>query len=457
MADDDDTLLLSARRSISLRLIRHAESRNNQVYRHAMQLFGVGTDRYDGDGWNTYIHANRHADCDLSDPVGFQQADNLAKAYLEPLLEDRKSVQVITSPMRRTLATLRPTVERCKDKLDVLVHAEYFETEGCHTKGVAEEGMCPTAIRQFLGLDKRSIEFHGFKLGEDRGWWQRRGSETRAQAELRCARFYMWICEYLDAKLAGEVRKEDENPLHVLIGHGDFMNLLLQRMLSSFGHAVETPGLPHRGAMVHWNTGVTEVEYFGAGRWLILCQNGSSHIPSNLRTGGSLEDGWSYLMPIYFKPEHKQYHVVQTGSTGPDFPPHILEQRQALLSLYLHSAPRASASKVCDDRHFAVCHQNQLLAVATTYCETGSDKATSSATTTLVDVAMRPSAAPAAMERFWSKVSEEIRTVTGAAMVVQPATAAARDILASAGFRPVGDDEDSGRMELRSSSLTSKI
>ena len=47
------------------------------------------------------------------------------------------------------------------------------------------------------------------------------------------------------------------------VGHGDFMSLVLKRIVAGFGHSVEKEKVPHRSAFVHNNTGITELEYFG--------------------------------------------------------------------------------------------------------------------------------------------------------------------------------------------------
>ena len=137
-----------ARPSIAIQMIRHAESRNNQVYSDARRKFRMGTNESDLSGWKSYVNEHRRADPTLSEH-GFEQATLLAD-YLVPLLRDRANVtDILCSPMRRTLETIRPTVQNlhplgCR----IMVHGFYFETEGCHTQGVAEEGMNPTEIER---------------------------------------------------------------------------------------------------------------------------------------------------------------------------------------------------------------------------------------------------------------------------------------------------------------------
>jgi broad specificity phosphatase PhoE len=297
----------SVRPSISLRMIRHAESRNNEVYRNARYIYRGGTPDFDEDGWNNYVDTNRSADPNLSE-IGTQQAENLAK-FLVPHLANQASrpVRIITSPMRRTMATIKPTLHGLQQQnpdatsaAQVIVHGFYFESEGCHTHDKPEEGMNPAQITDFLkestsgSSDKNStVQFEGFPDPE-RGWYcEGKGAETRAQSEIRAAKFYLWLCEYLDQELKDSIisdsdtvndvfdagvavpgeEGENENDKHasrqrrrrtaLLVGHADFMSLVLKRIVTGFGHSVENEGIPHRSAFAHFNTGMTELEYFG--------------------------------------------------------------------------------------------------------------------------------------------------------------------------------------------------
>jgi hypothetical protein len=304
----------TVRPSISLRMIRHAESRNNEVYRNARYIYRGGTPDFDEDGWNNYVDTHRSADPNLSD-IGLQQAENLAK-FLVPHLANQASrpVRIITSPMRRTMATIKPTLHGLQQNnadatAQVIVHGFYFESEGCHTHDKPEEGMNPAQITEFLkessgvsndssisngSNDKNSnVQFEGFP-DPDRGWYCKgKGAETRAQSEIRAAKFYLWLCEYLDQELKDSIisdsdtvndvfdagvavpgeEGENEHDKHaprqrrrrtaLLLGHGDFMSLVLKRIVAGFGHSVENEGIPHRSAFAHFNTGITELEYFG--------------------------------------------------------------------------------------------------------------------------------------------------------------------------------------------------
>jgi broad specificity phosphatase PhoE len=304
---DEQNPFRIARPSIALHMIRHAESANNEVYRNAKFLYRGGTNEFDEVGCMAYISENRRADPDLS-TKGFQQADVLADDYLVPHLENQAShpVRILCSPMRRTLLTIKPTLERLHERklqpqdrtatasaVHIIVIAFYHETEGCHLRGKSDPGMNPTQIRELfkdcVNDPIHDIEFVGF-ASPDTGWYAHgTGPESRAEAEQRAAKFCLWLTEYLDHQLLQEDSdlfdagilmegedQEDEHDRHqrrirrrrttLAIGHGDFMSSVLKRLVSGFGHVVETEGTPHRSAFAHFNTGITELEYFGHGR-----------------------------------------------------------------------------------------------------------------------------------------------------------------------------------------------
>lgn len=269
--------------SINLKFIRHAESGNNQVYRNARYIFRGGTPDYDEAGWIEYVENHRKADPALSDQ-GERQAQLLAE-YMISHIENQAShpIRIVTSPMRRTLETIRPTLEGLQQKPDdgvqshrkvhIIVCAFYHESEGCHIKDKAEEGMNPNDIRELLhdcvqDVDK-DIEFVGFP-DPQHGWYvEGTGPETRQHSEERAAKFYLWLNEYLDGQLAvkdydlfdagvsimGEENEDENDKLSkrirrrrtvLLVGHGDFMSLVLKRVVAGYGHYVETEGVSHR-------------------------------------------------------------------------------------------------------------------------------------------------------------------------------------------------------------------
>ena len=272
--------------SIKLQFIRHAESGNNEVYRNARYMYRGGTPDFDEEGWIRYVETHRKADPGLSEK-GDQQSRRLA-AYLIPHIENQAShpIRIITSPMRRTLETIRPTLEGIQQKhntkeasdvwhrkVHLIVCAFYHESEGCHIKDVPTEGMNPEEIRTLMkncveDVDQ-DMEFVGFP-DPNRGWYVLgTGPETRQHSEHRASMFYLWLSEYLDGQLAvkdydlfdagvsieGE-EHEDENDKHakrirrrrtvLMVGHGDFMSLVLKRVVAGYGHSVETEGITHR-------------------------------------------------------------------------------------------------------------------------------------------------------------------------------------------------------------------
>lgn len=290
----------AAKPSIAIRLIRHAESRNNQVYRNARYIYRGGTPDFDEEGWIKYVHSHRSSDPGLSDDKGVLQAEKLAE-HLVPHLTQQCSnpKRIIVSPMRRTLESIRPTLQRLESDTEgstqVKVHAFYAESEGCHDRGKGKEGLNQEEIAQLLGEGgppPSSLSFEAFPE-PNRGWWHgQSGAETREASELRAAKFYLWLNEYLDEQLQeaekdifdagvsapGEENEKDHDytgsrqrkrRMVLLVGHGDFMSLVLKRIVAGYGHYVENEGVPHRSAFTHHNTGITELEYFGNGRFLV--------------------------------------------------------------------------------------------------------------------------------------------------------------------------------------------
>jgi len=366
---EEDTENGIVKKSIRLLLIRHAESMNNQVYTDARRLFKVGTADHDARGWANYIGTHRKADPGLSD-VGTEQAERLSQ-YLNTHLLHQAShpVNFVVSPMRRTLMTIVPTIKKLEtrkgetktsQRCNTMVNGFFFESEGCHLRGVPERGMSQKEIsgllKEYAGIEE--AVFEGFdKEDENKGWYaDGTGMESREQSEVRSAKFFLWLCDFLDTQLAsndydifdaGAPHPDEDNETiidHdrlqprrrkrrtvVLVGHGDFMSLLMKRIVAGFGHAVEMEGVPHRSAFVHFNTGITEVEYFGNGRLLIMNTNATPHLELDLKTGGSLKDGWSFLIPDNKKLGEEEVTVHFSD----ELEDHVREQADAMKHLYL--------------------------------------------------------------------------------------------------------------------------
>lgn len=193
---------------------------------------------------------------------------------------------------RSNNTSLNPTT-----KCNVIINGFYFESEGCHTCEIVEPGMNAAQITSLINNPRIQPTFTGFASTPEKGWYAHGiGPETRPESEERAAKFYLWLVEFLDEQLdvAAEENAEDvfdagvtlpeeeEEADHdrfarrtrrrrttVCVGHGDFMSLVLKRIVAGFGHAVEKEGVSHRSAFVHYNTGITELEYFGNGRFLV--------------------------------------------------------------------------------------------------------------------------------------------------------------------------------------------
>jgi len=486
----------NVRPSIILKMIRHAESANNQVYRDARYIYRGGTPEYDEAGWIQYVDSHRSADPSISD-AGKLQAEALAK-FLVPHLQAQASqpVQVVTSPMRRTLETIRPTLvglAEANTRVSVNVQAFYHESEGCHTKGKAESGMNPEQVTQVLkqgyknqdSSSRVSMEFTGFPEDTQLGWYHgAKGEETRASSEERAAKFYLWLCEYLDEQLKS--RKSDDNDHHdifdagvsiageenedehdkcarrlrkrrtcLLIGHGDFMSLVLKRIVTGFGHMVEREGIPHRSAFVHFNTGITEIEYFGRGRFLIMAHNQTPHIAaseySKLRTGGSLKDGWSYIIP-----DEPLYAEVKVAFDDEELDDHVREQTKALKALYLKSG---SISTKIDNsleveeqqeietnhssspkriKHFIVHRGLQVVGCATYSEDTG----------VVSDVAVRPSAEENVMETLMGAIKSHTRGLGRSdSLLVFPRAGEKKSLFEEMGFEEVEDEKQKKKLK----------
>lgn len=466
----------SVRRSISVRMIRHAESRNNQVYRDARFLYRGGTPDFDESSWTSYVDQHRRADPSLSD-TGLTQRDRLAD-YLVPHLVNQASlpVRVICSPMRRTLETIQPTLERLQRepgsprKAHIIVNGFYHESEGCHTHGKAEEGMNPNAIRALMkncvGSDN-DLEFEGFPDPE-RGWYVNgKGAETRMESEVRASKFYLWLCEHLDKQLESNdadvfdagvsvPEEKDENEhnkfevrfrrrrMTLLIGHADFMSLILKRIIAGFGHYVENEGIPHRSAFVHANTGTTELEYFGNGRFLLMASNQTPHFSPDeygtLRGGGSLKDGWSYIVPsdeLFLDSE------VAVAYADEELDDHVKEQTRALKALYLPRKSSDLAARGLDVEEqvenegkevtFFVKRGLQVVGCANYNEETG----------TISEIVLRPSARNSDVGgSLVDAVRSHARKLgRSGSLLVQPSTMENKVFLEQLGFEELNDED----------------
>lgn len=461
------------RRSISIRLIRHAESRNNQVYGEARRLFRGGTPEFDLQGWLKYVDDHRCADPGLSD-VGRIQATKLSE-YLETHLINQASrpVRFVVSPMQRAIETIVPTLEALnKNKndnddsnaadatsaCDVMINGFFFESEGCHLHDKVESGMNAAEINTTLLHPARvtNATFVGFPKGNEYGWYAHgMGPETRPESEERAAKFYVWMTEYLDQMLsedkdaidifdAGVTLPGEENEKFndrlakltrrrrtvIFVGHGDFMSLVLKRIVAGFYHAVEKEAVPHRSAFVHFNTGITELEYFGNGRFLIMQQNHIPHLsdPDGMCyiTGGSMKDGWSYLMP-----SDGCLDSEVSVAYADEVQPHVHEQTEALRSLYLSSKkPKKTEQDKDDNTMIVVKRGQQVIGCASLNEKTGR----------LSDVVVKPSARRSQVGRsLIEAVKNHAKASSIDKIVAHPDTVEGKALFEKMGFFAVED------------------
>jgi hypothetical protein len=146
-------------------------------------------------------------------------------------------------------------------------------------KIVQEAGMNQPQIKNVLsgfGVESEDISFEGFPDDPLDGWYcHGTGFETRLESETRASKFYVWLCEFLDQQLKlggtaqedstvcdndndddvfdagvsipGEEHEEEHDKFStrhrrrrttILVGHGDFMALVLKRIICGFGHYV---------------------------------------------------------------------------------------------------------------------------------------------------------------------------------------------------------------------------
>jgi Acetyltransferase (GNAT) domain len=210
-------------------------------------------------------------------------------------------------------------------------------------------------------------------------------------------------------------------------------------------------GVPHRSAFVHWNTGITELEYFGQGRFLVMHMNSTPHLThrgaDHLLTGGSLKDGWSFLMPHDFNADCARVDVVFSDQ---ELESSVVEQKAALKALYLSSHATIGNGNTSnngsknnninpDDDHYSVEESDngvihhfvvrqglQVVGVATYAVSTGR----------VYDVAVRPSAGQSATELLFNAIKDHSkRHGRSNSLLVQPRTEESRQMFESVGFR----------------------
>jgi len=238
-------------------LIRHAQSANNVI--HQKLSFEYQQDR----GKIRPIEARmRHHDPALS-ACGYKQAENLKNTL--PTLIDEHSL-IICSPMKRALETLIPSLATCRQKgATIICHGLIYELGGCYHMQNTFPG---------ITKDELLLHFDSCVSVPEAGWYaNHQHRETKEELGIRLLSVATWL-----------TKKMQENQYRniVLITHGAFMARLLR-------HIVQ---MPHDIWISHANTGITSFLWDKKDGMLLRNINNTQHIPTELRTGDSLQDGW---------------------------------------------------------------------------------------------------------------------------------------------------------------------
>lgn len=255
---------------MDLIFIRHAQSANNV---NAARLLR----KYNGNEKDKEMIKERETlrsdDAELSE-LGKQQAKNLANNFFKKLENDDKDLTnylFVSSPMRRALDTISPTLSMFKiPKNRVLCYGEFYETGGCYYFNESRPGRGCDVIEKKYKITCVDVPAEGWFAG-------RKTPETFWQSLERTERVHNWIKSLV---------KKYHSTYHtaVFIGHGSFLNLLM----SSFA---KTP-ISRRVMFVHNNTGITKVRYSLKHGIQFLQLNSTGHIATNYLSGGSKEDDW---------------------------------------------------------------------------------------------------------------------------------------------------------------------
>lgn len=267
---------------VHLILVRHAESRNNQLYDAIRSKHGTQVSE------TAFLHEeaqSRHPDAPLSDRglrqleylQSYQWHDYFLKADAFP------RCRMFSSPMQRCLLTARAVSSSLRSSMDepVAVHPGLFEEGGCyrHRADGTTVGLPGATWREI------SAQFPEFVCSEttSRGWYDRPHIETQAEFDARAAEFVGWIWS-----MQQDLLRTGHGAM-VLVTHGNFMSAVISTLLS---------GAPHKALYKHCNTGHTHIELFSAGnRHMAVCQsvNKVTHLLNEKSLIGgdhSVDDRW---------------------------------------------------------------------------------------------------------------------------------------------------------------------
>lgn len=189
--------------------------------------------------------------------LGFQQADELAKAY-----DGIPFTHVLTSGFRRALQTTRPLAQRAGVR--PAIRTDIHEVGGCF------RGYLPGQLEGRPGLNRSSLqhEFSEFSIPDDiggEGWWKCQPHESFQQAQQRADRQANLLCE--EFRGTGAVVG--------CVIHADFKDLLLRSLLRESYAAL-------RGADL-LNTGVTHLLLSGEAPEVVRF-NDAAHLSEELWT-----------------------------------------------------------------------------------------------------------------------------------------------------------------------------
>mmetsp|Transcript_6923 Transcript_6923/g.12525 ORF Transcript_6923/g.12525 Transcript_6923/m.12525 type:complete len:322 (+) Transcript_6923:718-1683(+) len=288
----------------------------------------------------------------------------------------------------------------------------------------------------------------------------------------RAAKFYVWMMEYLDQQLREASEQDDVDDIFdagvtlpgeeneqchdkfgprtrtrrtaIFVGHGDFMSLVLKRIMAGFGHSVEKEKVPHRSAFVHFNTGITELEYFGNGRFMMMSQNNVPHLSGpdggGYITGGSLKDGWSYLMPT-----DGCLDSEVSVAFSDEVQPHVQEQTEALRSLYLSKKESTSASSDNGTENEEDIGGTELTVMVKRGLQVVGCASLNEKTGRVRDVVVRPSARRSQVGKtLIEAVKNHAKQSNIEKIVAQTKTPDEKEFFEKMGFLLVGDDDTEG-------------
>jgi broad specificity phosphatase PhoE/GNAT superfamily N-acetyltransferase len=248
-----------------LLLVRHAQSANNVGSDEARERFLGDPERILAESERTRV-----PDPELS-AAGFEQAELLANA-LAPMLRGDRTL-LVSSPMRRALLTAAPLAARAGlERERFLCQGDLFEVGGCYYADTAHPSTTATQLEAEFPVRCVGVGAEGWYAG-------RSGPESSDEARERIDRVIAWI----EHALAG-----DEHDTIVVLGHGDLFTRWLRRWF----------GIPWARslAIVHANTGITQLTWSREHGALLEFTNDLRHLPDTLRTGDG-DSWWRYVTP----------------------------------------------------------------------------------------------------------------------------------------------------------------